>query len=153
MGCDIHTLAQRKTDDGYVDLEFKPFDWRSYGMFGFLADVRNYSAVPPISKPRGLPEDLKNAVVIGGWDSHDIDLHSLSWLSVAELVAFDYDQLMEDRRVTRQVAPGFFNGVCTADEGEGEATTFRAFLAERFFEDLQKLVELGADRVVFGFDN
>ncbi|MGA1580296.1 MAG: hypothetical protein ACO35B_06420 [Luminiphilus sp.] len=23
---------------------FTPFSWRSYGMFGFLADVRNYSA-------------------------------------------------------------------------------------------------------------
>ena len=39
-----------------------PFDWRSYGMYGFLAGVRNYSAVQPISEPRGFPEDANSTI-------------------------------------------------------------------------------------------
>jgi hypothetical protein len=30
-----------------------PFAWRSYAVFGFLADVRNYSHSPVIAQPRG----------------------------------------------------------------------------------------------------
>lgn len=60
MCCDIHSYAERKVGDRYElvnDRVFPteygaphsaPFDWRSYGMYGFLAGVRNYSEVTPI---------------------------------------------------------------------------------------------------------
>lgn len=147
MGCDIHIYAQRRNEGGgYETIQgFSPFDWRSYGMFGFLADVRNYSAVTPLSEPRGLPTDMDRCT-----DDFEklSDCHSCSWLSVEELAAFDYDVEMEDRRVTRGG-----NRRCTCDPGEGEKTTYREFLGECFFKDLVELQRIGAERVVFGFDS
>lgn len=139
MGTDIHIVAQKKTEHGWEDIKFFPFDWRSYGMFGFLADVRNYSAIPPLSQPRGLPDD---------YQAEDMDgYHSMSWLSVNELLAFNYDAEFEDRRV---MING--DGGCTAEPGGGGVTTFRNFLGGRFFDDLNTLRDLGADRIVFWFD-
>ena len=75
MGCDIHSFAERLNKqtnkwekvgdafslDEYGKTRFKkdkgdsPFDWRSYSVFAFLADVRNYDHCEPISYPKGLP--------------------------------------------------------------------------------------------------
>lgn len=145
MGCDIHIIAQRREAEEWKTLDSAPFGWRSYGMFGFLADVRNYSAVPPIAAQRGLPEDFDP-------EAHDVGDHSYSWLTVEELLAFDYDQPLEDRRVTRQTSTGIWNGGHTAEPGGGEMTTFRAFLGQCFFDDLEQLKAIGAGRIVFGFD-
>lgn len=152
MGCDIHPYAERKTDNGWEKIEgLHPFDWRSYGMFGFLANVRNYSAVPPLSEPRDLPDDISDAVRAES-ESWKGDGHSHSWLSVAELSAFNYDADMEDRRVSRRVN-GYIHGGCTCDPGEGENMTYRQFLCEDFFDDIKKLQDAGAGRIVFWFDN
>lgn len=56
MGCDIESFAEVKNQKGeWIKIKKKvfksdfggktsqPFAWRSYGIFGFLADVRNYS--------------------------------------------------------------------------------------------------------------
>jgi hypothetical protein len=157
MGCDIHPYAERKTAGRYElihDATFKsghsPFDWREYGMFGFLADVRNYSGVPPISQPRGIPANVSGGV------ADEIEMyegHSASWLSVAELLAVDYDQTIEDLRVTVQVWHNAWDGGSTAAPGGGKVTTYRKFLGERFFSDLKILSDIGADRVVFWFDS
>lgn len=159
MGCDIHILAERKVGSAYeaiTDAKFAegpaPFDWRAYGMFGFLAGVRNYSDVPPIAERRGFPEDASK-IVADEYDEWAGDAHSPSWLSVAELTAFDYDKPMEDRRVTRQLGPNLWSGACTAEAGFGEMTTYRDFLGPQFFADLSVLEDVGADRVVFWFDN
>lgn len=140
MGCDIHIRAERKVGDKWEIIDgLKPFDWRQYGMFGFLADVRNYSAIPPISPARGLPDDADKRGYLGD--------HSYSWLSVSELSSFDYDRPIEDRRVMRNG-----NGGTTAEPGGGRMTTYREFLGKAFFDDLAELVDAGADRIVFGFD-
>ena len=159
MGCDIHIWAERKTSYGHkavTDTKFTdgpaPFDWRSYGMFGFLAGVRNYSDVPPISEPRGFPDDMSPEAV-DELDAWDTDAHTPSWLTVEELAAFDYDQPVEDRRITVQVAPNAWNGAGTAEPGGGKMTTWREFLGKAFMDDLEKLKASGADRIVFWFDN
>lgn len=152
MGCDIHTQVERKVRGKWEMGNGKweiipglvPFDWRAYGMFGFLADVRNYSAIPPIAPQRGLPDD----VVDNENAENYLGDHSYSWLSVAELLAFNYDEPVEDRRVTRN-----HDGGCTAEPGGGRMTTYREFLGEAFFMYLEKLKEAGAERVVFGFDS
>lgn len=142
MGTDISIFAEKKNDQGaFIALDFAPFDNRSYGVFGFLAGVRNYSGVPPISPPRGAPEG--SSMSMEYWGDH----HSHSWLSVQELAAFDYNAMVEDRRVTINNSGG-----CTCAPGEGKTMTWREFLGEGFMEDLAELVRLGADRIVFCFD-
>lgn len=153
MGCDIHSFAEKKVGDRYEMIpDLAPFDWRDYGMYGFLAGVRNYSAVPVLAQPRDLPDDLSPGVRERAED-WSADAHTHSWLSVTELLAFDYDKPVEDRRYTRQEAPNFFNGAATAEPGEGKSMPWREFLGDGFFTDLEKLKAAGAERVVFWFDN
>lgn len=150
MGCDIHAWGEKQlptTEWILVELKPEPFDWRSYGLFGFLADVRNYSDVPPISAARGVPDTLSKeaAHCIESWDA---DAHSHSWLTVAELEAFDYEKPVEDRRITVNG-----NGGCTAEPGGGRMTTYREFLNTGYFDELKRLKEAGIERIVFCFDN
>jgi hypothetical protein len=153
MGCDIHCHAEKRSPEGWKRLPIpEPFDWRQYGLFGFLAGVRNYSQVPSLAPHRGLPADVSAEVREDseGWNG---DGHSHSWVTLGELLAFDYDAPVEDRRVTRQVAANAWDGGCTAEPGGGEQTTYRAFLGPKFFEELERLKVAGADRIVFWFDN
>lgn len=153
MGCDIHSYVEKRNENGkWENIEYEPFRHRTYNVFGFLADVRNYSNIPPISEPRGLPTDVSKEIKKQRkiWNS---DGHSDSWLSIKELVDFNYDSLIEDQRVTIQTGPNTFNGGATCNPGEGKITTYRNFLGDSFFEDLQKLQDLGAERIVFWFDN
>ena len=154
MGCDIHSHAERRTVTGTWKKipRVKPFDWRSYRLYGFLAGVRNYSESPVIAAPRGFPADA-SAKVARDYRSWEGDAHSASWLSLAELLEYDYDQVMEDRRCMRQVGPQSFNGGSTCEPGEGEKLTVREFLGTDFFDELEKLKKVGAERVVFWFDN
>lgn len=159
MGCDLYSYVEQQNDHGTWEhkrwepleqYEDGPFTARIYRVYGFLADVRNYSQVPPIAKVRGLPDDVSAEVRAedGKWGGYG---HSHSHLTVDELAAFDYDQSFEDRRVTRGN-----NGGRTAVSGGGEMTTFREFFGADFFRDLDVLVVMNRDRptrVVFWFDN
>lgn len=150
MGCDIHTITQRRADGVWKNLPVTPFDWRSYGMFAFLAGVRNYSDIRPISMPRGLPEDFDNGE---DGEGEYVGDHSFSWLTLKELLDFDYDQPVEDRRVTVQTGPNSWDGGATAEPGGGKMTTYRTFLGQGFFDDLELLRKVEAERIVFGFDS
>jgi len=149
MGCDIHSYAERKAATGRYEIvpNLFPFDSRNYGTFGFLANVRNYSEVPPIAPRRGFPEDASPEAT-ADYESWSSDAHSPSWLTVKELSEFNYDAEMEDRRCTRNG-----NGGSTCEPGEGQKMTYREFFGEWFFKDLQALQDAGADRIVFWFDN
>lgn len=52
MGTDIHTWVQVKENAGWADAGLVVFGDRNYALFGWLADIRNYSGVIPISEPR-----------------------------------------------------------------------------------------------------
>ena len=132
--CHIHTYAERKNPAGQWELiaEAEPFAAQSYALFGWLADVRNYAAVPCITRCRDVPSDV-SAGVRDEYREWDKDLHSASWLSLAELQSFDYDKPLK----------------CAASE----LRTYREFLGARFFEDLCMLEQLRAERIVFWFDN
>ena len=165
MGCDLHSHVEVKTaQGGWREVprliewgqydETGPFQHRTYGVFGFLAGVRNYSAVKPICEPRGFPDDASEDVRADyyGWGG----AHTPSWLLVSELLAVDYGSKVNDRRVTRQVAPRSFDGGCTGSPEEGEIKTLRDFLGVGFMADLDRLAVLeseGINRVVFWFDN
>lgn len=81
MGCDIHAFVEVYTNQwDYVDdLEL----YRSYGLFGFLADIRNYSCVPPISKCRGLPASISEN--LADLFENEYDRHSASYLSLIHI--------------------------------------------------------------------
>ena len=130
MGADIHSFTERKVDNKWIRVEetifggvqyatIEPFGWRSYAVFGFLADVRNYSNCIPISELKGLPDDSEylnsESKYEETWTIRDeiednYDYHSLSWLSLEELINFDYDQPFEDLRVCKQIAPNVWSG-------------------------------------------
>lgn len=177
MGADIHSFAEVRKNGKWVRVEkpvFKegkePFGVRSYAVFGFLADVRNYSCCAPISEPKGLPEDSEylNAFTANdGWGNLRQEMaefqdfyHSCSHLTLKELLDFDYEQEFWDRRISRTTTyPNgavVTDGACLAEEGEGETVTYRNHLGSWYFEDLETLKKLGAPedvRVVFGFDS
>lgn len=149
MGCDIHPYAEQWIDgqwealgwpdafDGYP--RTGPFDWRIYTVFAWLADVRNSFSIQPISQPRGLPSDISDRVRSEYFE----DAHSASWLSVRELLDYDYDQPLNVD--LPRLMPD-------CDCGK----SYRNFLGESFHRDLKllaKLEELAPTRVVFWFDS
>jgi hypothetical protein len=133
-----------------------PFRDRHYGLFGFLADVRNWACCKAISMPRGFPPDfdLEGGFLASGCYAYDEGVpnfdgyHSHSWLKLAELLNFDYEKVFWNRRIR---GPG---GLALAREGEGVHETYRSFLGRRYFESLDVMAGLGAPdcvRVVFCF--
>ncbi len=154
MGCDIHCRAEKRDTSGqWVAVGVRePFDWRQYGLFAWLANVRNYSDVPPLAEPKGVPGDASRSTLedISSWDG---DGHSHSWHDLATLMAFDYEQLVEDRRITVQTGPNSWNGGATSAPGGGKTMTYREFLGPKYFEELERLKAEGVDRIVFWFDN
>jgi hypothetical protein len=154
MGCDIHAYAEVKRD-GRWEFAQEVFDCRNYGLFGWLANVRNYSAVPPLSEPRGLPTDVSSQVRDEAEDWSG-DGHTHSWLSAKELLDLDLDATFENRRVTRQTGPNSWDGGCTADLGGGKVVVYRELFGSCLTDTLDVLRGLGAPddvRVVFWFDN
>lgn len=169
MGCDIHSFAEVRKDGVWElvedaifpydefdrewlkkDFSSEPIRDRNYGLFGWLADVRNYSMVTPICEPKGLPRDVSDCVSLESYD-WEPDGHSHSWLSLKELLEVDYDVTFEDRRVTRGS-----NGAYIADVGEGTIVSLRDHLGNEFFSTLEVLKTLGSPedvRLVFWFDN
>lgn len=179
MGADIHGIVQVQNEQGLwqeIKSYFSPDEWevksygadykrdspfedRNYGVFGFLADVRNYSKVPTVGAYQGFPKDL--GVEIGddsthSWGRHTNNGHSGHHVYLSQLLDFDYEQTFEDLRVNRQIAPNLWDGGCTGDPGEGKLMTIREFLGKVFFKDLQELATLGEPdkvRFVFYFDS
>lgn len=147
MGCDIHCFVEKHNketnkweetkgnfsyfgqEDWELDYIDTPFYWRDYTMFAIFANVRNGGKVKPISFPKGLPKDVSDKVknIRQGMIDADTDVHSSSYLTIDELIAFDYDRA----------------GV-------------REELDIMYFKHLEEIKELGSPkevRIVFWFDN
>lgn len=153
MGCDIHAFAEKRNEAGdWVLVTDDVFDFRDYGIFAFLAGVRNYSAVTPIAPPRGFPATAAPEIAASykGWD---VDAHTPSWLTIKELSDFDYSAQMEDRRYTKQLSPNSWTGAATCEPGQGAKQSWRKFLGDGFIEEINELSAKGAERIVFWFDN
>lgn len=157
MGTDIHSYVERQRGGtwrrvrwGVADAVGRgkgPFDERAYAVFGWLAGVCNYSAVPPVALPRGLPADCSRTVQ-AAYDRWKCDHHDASWLAVHELVDFDYEATVEDRWAGR--------GGLTLPPGAGRQVSYRHLLGQRFFRDLDRLEHMNTKaptRVVFWFDS
>lgn len=83
MGCDIHPIIEvrdRETKEWYC--YGKPDSNRNYAWFGIIAGVRDDKA-PTVMYPKNLPKDM--SLVTKRELMNNDDLHSHSWLSMAEL--------------------------------------------------------------------
>lgn len=74
--------------------------WRCYDLFAILANVRNGrgfagcltgAGFNSIVEPRGLPDDVSD-VIKSESDSWGMDGHSHSWLTLKEILDYDWDQ-------------------------------------------------------------
>lgn len=165
MGCDIHLYGEKKDENGEYEICWEDESHnRQYAMFAFLAGVRNYGAITPISEPRGIPKDSATRNNANYYDSEDDylcypsskyeydaffdDCHSRSWLSIEELKKYDYDQIVEDRRCTIGS-----NGAATCEKGKGKFMTLREYLDGWLFDIIEECEKVGAERIVFAFDN
>ena len=118
MGCDIHLYVEKRVGGKWVtadtwelDKDYDPpamvvpyekrfYTGRNYNLFAMLADVRNgrgFAGIKtgegfnPIHEPKGLPDDI--SVEVGReavrWAG---DGHSHSWLTIRELLEYDWTQ-------------------------------------------------------------
>lgn len=154
MGCDIHTFVEVRKCRAWELLDVSIWDFRNYRVFGILADVRNYSAIPPISKPRGWPDDSS----IPDQELWENDCcHSHSYYLLDELLNFDWDRPTEDRRCDVEIRPGVIDSGATCEPGKEVATTYREMMSPQFFEDLKTLKAMVDDprdlRILFCFDS
>lgn len=152
MGCDIHAVVQRRTGDTWETVtppetmlgqyEKLPFEIRNYTLFGILAGVRS-NEFPVIAEPRGIPADAGATYGTGDPeiavsyladdDKKWLGEHSHSWLTTAEIAAYDWSQASQwtDRKTV-------------ADEVG----------LDRWLPWLLSLADDPADvRLVFGFDS
>lgn len=91
----------RETSEFNKEMTNEPVYARNYDLFAILADVRNGrgfagtktgEGFSPISEPKGLPDDASDYVneEAERWEG---DGHSHSFFNVAELLAYDWDQV------------------------------------------------------------
>lgn len=132
----------------------RPFMWRNYSMFGFLADYCNYHDIPSLTALRGLPKDIDPLILL--MFDLDHEERDASWLLLSELLDFDYDQTFEDRReITGRDEFSVCYGEKPVPVGQGIQKTIRNVLGCRFFQNLEQLKKLGDPdkvRIVFWFD-
>lgn len=131
MGCSITCNTYKKLDDGrFVQIPNDAFRYKNYENTAFLADVRNDSGIVPI------PES--SAECPAPRESHTSDFRwfdwgpdSVVWFTIEELLKFDYSK------------------PCRADGDE----TYREFLSEGYFEEIEELRASGATHVMFEFNS
>lgn len=142
----IHQVRQYSYHDPN-NIEF--FDFQCYGIFGWLADVRNYSAVPPLKPSTVLvddPDDYDSGFGYGGVP-HEPRKIGIDCLYAKDLIEFDYSQLIEDRRCSYSR-----NGSHTCEPGEGKVMTYRTFLGVAWMTRVKFLRNHPNCRLVFWFD-
>jgi len=170
MGCDLHEHFEIWTDGGWKRIQMLlELDWntstpeeeaywglplfigRDYDLFAVLAGVRNRLNVRPIASCRGLPDDVSEEVR-EAWNRAQSfpEVHSASWLSLHELLTFDWDQplIYLEHTIERD-----------ARWSKPEFVTYRDAVAENKFvtEGLVQLRGFATDRrdfrMVFWFDS
>lgn len=114
MGTDIHPVVEVRQKDGSwravkpptprYDHEDPCWRWefdRSYDSFAVMADVRNGygcagvdtgNGFVPIAEPRGIPKDFS-------LPDYYVGDHSFSWLTLAEIKAYDWTRRTKKRGV------------------------------------------------------
>lgn len=113
MRCDMHLSVEVKENGAWASKPIqRTYDGRNYNLFAILANVRNRHDFVPISEPKGFPLDVSEEIA----EEHEGN-HSHSWLTLAELMAFDWTQTA--------TLSGYVNGPeyfswCAYRKGRGE---------------------------------
>lgn len=79
-----------------IDNEDRIYRERNYDLFSILADVRSNGKLKLISLPKGLPDNVSQEVKQEA-DYWDGDAHSHSYLTLAELLNYNWDAEMETK--------------------------------------------------------
>lgn len=173
MGCDIHAMIERRTvpypdsSPGYVRWANagEPDVDRNYQVFAVLAGVRaERDDWPKISAPRGIPSDACGAMA--SWHSEwEADAHSASWVTLAEMKAFDHGQTVwSDRLVSGRDKDGNITETCAWSNREypkvGQTNVFGPWGPEQWLTLIASLEAVKREgdtdediRMVFFFDN
>lgn len=101
MGCDIHMHTERLVGGTWRHHGTGPYDDRNYEAFAVLAGVRNQYGIRPISEPRGIPANVspETAEALAEWSG---SAHSMSWLMLAELQAYDWASVIRCDGIVRE---------------------------------------------------
>lgn len=161
MGTDISTILEVRDGDTWKGVELHesdksqwgdfPLGWRFSDMFSFLSVGQNWKSGCPtlFANDRGLPLDSEYLNEPGRdlWFAttrrteilEDGNNFCYSWATLAELLAFDYEQSPGDE-VLRRPRGGDF--------------TMRSFLGESYFDHLERMKAYGEPeniRLIFWF--
>lgn len=173
MGCDIHEYYEIRRNGVWEPADLHPVPdtsgmsleeedrifeahWghpldldRDYDLFALLAGVRNSIEIEPITTPRGLPDDL-SAALQAIWTEVEVWCHHPSWLTLDELLRFDWDQPLRDLDLSEVGVKRRLDREVRTYRDLGQATG----LLSRVVPYLQTQVADPADlRLVFWFDN
>jgi len=140
MGCDIHAHFEIKINGKWLHWS-QPNIGRNYKVFAKMANIRNDGTIIPLSKPRGLPDDITETTRIHA-NNWGIDGHSHSWLNSYEIglvIKFHESQVEEKERYRiEHYQWGYLFG--------NSWTSFHKYRNEY-------LPEIDEFRLVFWFDN
>jgi len=160
MGCDIHEMIEVESTYRWLNAG-DPNSDRNYTIFSVLADVRNSDGVPFISSPRGVPENCSQEfeALVEYWGA---DAHSLSWVTLEEMKAYDINQKYTSTRViTGKDSDGKITGTCAWTKDKhlgpiGETTIFGVWGPHSWnnlIAKMEKASEGRPTRLCFFFDN
>lgn len=142
----IHAISEKLNSDGNYE-KVSELSFSDYPIFAFLADVRNYSELKPLSFPRGVP---KNSDLYQSYISRHVN-HSGSFLELNEIIEFDYDKKFENMTYNNRISIGLLSGTGFKNHSDVVMCTYREFLGINFFSVIKKLIPLKVDRIVFYF--
>jgi hypothetical protein len=156
MGTDIHFYIEKLGEDGRWHVLDDPRGWyggRNYDLFAILANVRNGYAVAGVRTgdgfsplgPRGLPLDVSEALRGLDHEQLQIQFHSQSWVSLREILEYDWDQETTKRVFVRDTDTGGFPSGGRAKWAEKYANHFGklpvgcCFLLDSLREDWKEI--------------
>ena len=109
----------------------QPFRDKNYNLFGWIADVKNYSKVTPFTHTKTLPDNLSTIV------SNNIKKNCLhTFFFTRELLRVDYSQIVEDRRKLI-----YSKGDYTVDKGKGFKMKLSDYLGVDVMNTIDKMKE------------
>lgn len=88
MGCDIHIFIEKKTEEGWKEVDFGWLvpDERCYELFGFLSNVRGCSDSPKMKSNWPKNSELKE----------DEGYHNHGHAYVKDILKWDWPEELED---------------------------------------------------------